>query len=87
MPAQLPVRVVADIEDALRKPGPLPFDYLKQIASINSTSVRTVYKIKKRLELGIGALPLSGRPVPVIQAEHERALKLVQDKRPWIYLD
>lgn len=87
MSARLPARVVADIESALSEPGPLPFDYLLQIARINSTSIQTVYKIKKRVDRGFSALPLSGGPVPVLQEEHEKALKLLLEERPWMYLD
>ena len=82
MPARLPTSVVADIEHALDEPGPLPFDYLEQIAVIHSTSIQTVYRIKKRLDKGLKALPLSGGPVPVLQWEHEKALKLLLNQRP-----
>lgn len=86
MPARLPARV-ADIESVLREPGPLPFDYLLQIARNNSTSIQTVYKIKKRVDRGFAAFPLSGGPIPVLLAEHEKALKHLLDQRPWMYLD
>src|ERR1700712_6129093 len=87
MPARLAASVLADIESALSEPGPLPFGYLQQIAEINSTSIQTVCRIKKRLDYGFKAIPLSGGPVPILQDEHEKALKLVLDKRPWMYLD
>src|ERR1700712_4760617 len=87
MPARLAASVLADIESALSEPGPLPFGYLQQIAEINSTSIQTVCRIKKRLDYGFKAIPLSGGPVPILQDEHEKALKLVLDKRPWMSLD
>jgi transposase len=87
MPPRLPKSVVADIESALSEPGPLPAGYLQQIAQINSTTVQTVYNIKRRLDRGFEALPYSGGPVHILQDEHETALKLLLDKRPWMYLD
>ena len=87
MPARLPISVVADIKHALDEPGPLPFDYIEQIAEMHSTSVQTVYKIKKRLSMGLKAMPYSRGPVLVLRLEHEKALKLLLDKRPWMYLD
>ena len=87
MAPRLPANVVADIEDALLEPGPLPPDYLQQIAEINGTTLQTVYKHKKRVEAGQFPLPFTGGPVPVVTLEHEKAIKLLLDKRPWMYLD
>jgi hypothetical protein len=72
---------MADIKTALSEPGPLPSDYLQQIATTHSTTLQTVYNIKRRLDLGLAWLPLSGGPVPVLREEHEKAIKLVLDKR------
>jgi transposase len=54
---------------------------------MNGTTLQTVYRHKKRIEAGAPPFPLSGGPVSVITPGHEKAIKLLLDKRPWMYLD
>ena len=88
MAPRLKGRVVARIEDALRDPGMrVDKKYLRMLASDFRTSIRSIYRILRRVRLGQRVMPLSGGPTRIITSKMEQSIKILLDEMPWLYLD
>ena len=76
MPYHLTADEIARIEDALREsPEVITLPYIQQLATTYQTTVQTIYKHKRRIEVGIPVGRRSGGPRPVITWKMEQVIK------------
>ncbi len=88
MPHRLSVATVARIEDALREPTVvITPEYIQQLAVDYGTTIRTIYRHKRRIQANCPAFPSVGGPWLAITWRMEQAIKMLLDERPWFYQD
>ena len=88
MPPRLSVATVARIEDALREPTVfITPEYIQQLAVDYHTTIRTIYRHRRRIQANCPVFPRAGGPRLAITWRMEQAIKMLLDKRPWFYQD